>query len=936
MAEANAEEKTGRNPGRLRHKHRACNVPHSDGAWVTVSTINTQMAAFRWLVHPEEDRHLSPQQLAAKEKVNDLMRFVSKRGGKVTLLSDVSAHGCTPPTQWSCTWGPFRVFGTTKVAVVVHKSLLISPDGTRVVQPPRKRFGPRLLAVYAAGVWWTAAYQPPYLATAARLEEIEKLRLAREKLLCAVGTSNIVLGGDWNAALGQENRTQEMVDDGAVGTAELLQGAAAETGKEAMEFAQVNGLAIPDTFKQVHARGTWWRARSSRWHELDYFYVSRRMHFGRVTTVTPTFRTDHRMKTMFVVVGRTHAQRRAEAEARRQRAQTKLPFLALRRDHQVRAAYAWETDRQLQHEGPRPPSDDVDKSWERLENTIGAAARTAIPHGRERLSREYPPWVDAQDLEAHRREREQLLEARNASEDAGFRRECNRNVRALGREYKRRDEARFAEYVENLAAKSADEWRRCPRTDYKRLRDTGVLYRHVTTPQQQEQLPFTAEQAKQHFSALMLRPGVVPDGFTEMLDRHVPQLPRSTEQWWGIPSEAEIAEVVKSMNDCTTGHDTAHKLHVLNLGEIAWGEFVDLIQEIFRQKKLPGKTQLVKMIALFKGKGLDPKQLTNYRAIALICLLSKIVESISQKRMTWHLESIGFWDEVAPQRGFRPDCSTCDLVVVLNMLADMARTEQRYDLAEELVFVLIDFKKAFPSVVRECVYQILGRTGMPEEDISALRTVHESAQFCMHLGDEESERWGSTRGFTEGGCSSPSLYNVLSAPMYKEMASRMHGVKYIRAQELVTRLLSVSDHDPQQADEIVKELIALLFADDATFPTQYKHAEETEEAAAEVARVFGQEMHPDKTERLLIRSQHTVDGDYEGPQPRGQSGPLLPVGYQSSARIVGCDITDRHSAEGQFRRHMTKAQKRPGPCGGRSFSGCENTTASRSRHVGPC
>ena len=84
------------------------------------------------------------------------------------------------------------------------------------------------------------------------------------------------------------------------------------------------------------------------------------------------------------------------------------------------------------------------------------------------------------------------------------------------------------------------------------------------------------------------------------------------------------------------------------------------------------------------------------------------------------------------------------------------------DIMDELVLVMVDFKKAFPSVVRECVYMILERVGVPEADLELLKHLHETCEFFITLDGLESERWLSTRGFKEGGASSPTLFNVLS------------------------------------------------------------------------------------------------------------------------------------------------------------------------------
>ena len=162
----------------------------------------------------------------------------------------------------------------------------------------------------------------------------------------------------------------------------------------------------------------------------------------------------------------------------------------------------------------------------------------------------------------------------------------------------------------------------------------------------------------------------------------------------------------------------------------------------------------------------------------------------------------------------------------------------------------------------------------------------------------------STRGFKEGGASSPSLFNVLSEVMFRELGRRVSGVKLAAVQEVLVGLKACKTEDLDMGVAL-RKLIALLFADDSTLPTQFRDMEATEKEMGKVAKMVGQEIHPDKTERLLIRGKW---GHEEVHGPPTKCGAVELPGFQPIAKIVGGDITAEHSYEGGFRRHMKKTR----------------------------
>lgn len=902
---------------RNHHPNRVCNKPVPDGAWCAVATLNVQGANFRWLRNENRDdgNFVVASEAERQSKVRELMGMLERRKIRVAMLTEVSSTGLGPG-KYKKRWGPYRIFGSARVALVIHKVLLLAADGKTELQPKHLTFGPRLSAIWLRGMWFASAWQPESAATPAKKLELSNYLVAREKLITKVGNARVVVGGDHNAHIGEFEGIKEVRENACVGLAPLL-GRCSEAGRAVLEWADANSLWVPDTHRHIRQRGTFRVNRGAReWKELDYFLASTKVQVARMRSVHPGINTDHKMKMMWIRLGLTTAQQRHLSWKRAQRVQTtgvKLPVAGLRdRDPATQQAYMKETDIRVTQShiaaggvGRIENEEELEARWDFFEEAISAGARTAVPEQAERRMKALPPWVDVAEVKKFQKAKRKLLADRMLAGSAAERTRHNRELRHLSDEHKRKDRADFRLYMERLVQETGQEYRQCPRKDYQRLKESGVIYTYVQSPEVREESGFQIDEVKDHFSKLMMRPGDLPEGFKEVMERNVEERPVSTSDLWGVPSEEEIAKTVQKSADCATGVDGIHKVHVMGLGDIGWGEWCELVQGCFRCRKVPVKTQIIKMVALYKGKNLPKDKLTNYRAIALITLLSKTCESILKARVLHHLESIGYWREEAAQRGFREDCSTADVILLLTFVMDMARTMKKPAIMDELCLLMVDFKKAFPSVVRRCVYMILERVGVPEPDLDLLKHLHESCEFFITLDGEESERWMSTRGFKEGGASSPTLFNVLSEVMFRELARRLPGLELLEQDEILTKLRSIQPGDIDfDLGIIVRRIIAVLFADDSTLFTRMSGAKKAEDEVKTVAKLVGQEIHPDKTERVLVRGRWEREGIY-GPPTR--DGILEMAGFQPQAKIVGCDISGVHSAEVSFRRHFKKA-----------------------------
>ena len=139
-----------------------------------------------------------------------------------------------------------------------------------------------------------------------------------------------------------------------------------------------------------------------------------------------------------------------------------------------------------------------------------------------------------------------------------------------------------------------------------------------------------------------------------------------------------------------------------------------LILLIWQTEEITSDLQDADIVKIFK-KG-DKSECGNYRGISLLATVGKIIARILANCLVPHAE--GFLPE--SQCGFRPNRGTTDMIFTARQLQEKCR-EQR----QPLYMAFIDLTKAFDSVNRAALWQILGKFGCPEKFISIVRLLHD-------------------------------------------------------------------------------------------------------------------------------------------------------------------------------------------------------------------
>ena len=128
--------------------------------------------------------------------------------------------------------------------------------------------------------------------------------------------------------------------------------------------------------------------------------------------------------------------------------------------------------------------------------------------------------------------------------------------------------------------------------------------------------------------------------------------------------------------------------------------------------------------ALFK-KG-DPLECGNYRGISLVAHAGKVLLEIVATRLSHYCEREGILPE--EQSGFRPHRSTLDMLFVIQRLHEPARKR-----GTAVFTCFVDSTKAYDSVDRELLWDVLRRFGVPPKVLAVIRNFHDGMRARVRV-----------------------------------------------------------------------------------------------------------------------------------------------------------------------------------------------------------
>lgn len=179
-----------------------------------------------------------------------------------------------------------------------------------------------------------------------------------------------------------------------------------------------------------------------------------------------------------------------------------------------------------------------------------------------------------------------------------------------------------------------------------------------------------------------------------------------------------------------------------------------LFNQILRFQKIPSTWKEALICPVFK-KG-DPKEIENYRPIALTCLLRRLFEKCLAPRFNEAQYLLSDF-----QGGFRANRSTLDHLFLL---------EKLYSEKQNLINAFLDLKAAYDMVDRNILWSILDSNfNIPLNEIKLLRELFDYNHCSLVFNNKQSNPIPNRRGLLQGSSLSPTLFNFYINSLSKRL-----------------------------------------------------------------------------------------------------------------------------------------------------------------------
>ena len=550
---------------------------------------------------------------------------------------------------------------------------------------------------------------------------------------------------------------------------------------------------------------TWQHPRSRKWHVLDYVLIQRK-HLRKVrnTRVYPGIDcwSDHKFVGSDIDVAppprrrfkglQTMKRRKANVRALRGVEHIPQPDCVAtglgsaypnistdqykqkyQMDTRLRDAYTAKVAEEL---ASKPQSNDINEEWEHLKASLARAVKGTV--GYRRGGRDPDWWAESQGKLAPIIKQKAV--ARQAYEQAEMR--LQRGQGSEGEVDRLKASYRQANNKAKRAVEEAREawWTRMGNelTAAFERQDSHVLFSfwkklnlqpnssRGTGPirDQQGQLLTEAvhqrERWRQHFSSILNIQSTVEQSTIDS----VPQRP--VAEWLAEPPKADEVEwaVRKLAYNKTAGADEITAEMLKAGGQPLLNRLHYLASLCWAKEQVP-KEWVDPVVVPVPKKG-DRTVTDNWRGISLLSVAGKAFTKIMEKRLSDFAEKL----LAEAQAGFRRNRGCTDMIFVARLLFEKAREH-----GIELFACFFDLTKAYDTVNRNALWQLLLKYGIPVKFVNVLKALYTDMRATVEVGGERTEPFDVTNGLRQGCVISCVLFNLYFDQVVREALAGYKG-----------------------------------------------------------------------------------------------------------------------------------------------------------------
>ena len=230
----------------------------------------------------------------------------------------------------------------------------------------------------------------------------------------------------------------------------------------------------------------------------------------------------------------------------------------------------------------------------------------------------------------------------------------------------------------------------------------------------------------------------------------------------------------------------------------------------------------------------------------------KVLLKVVARRLTVYCEAKGLLPE--EQCGFRPNRSTTDMMFVVHRLQGIERKGR-----VSLFMCFIDLQKAYGTVDRTLLWQVLTRIGVPPQMIAVIQQFNDGMRACvLPNGSVWSDWFEVEQGLRKGCVLSLLLFNIFFAAVLTVVVQRFSEDPAILA-GLVHLKEPPTSMGPEPAMDYVRRAVwSMLHADDACIVSRSPQGlAKMMEVIVEVCQAFALIVSAKKTEPMCMPPPRT-------------------------------------------------------------------------------
>jgi hypothetical protein len=235
------------------------------------------------------------------------------------------------------------------------------------------------------------------------------------------------------------------------------------------------------------------------------------------------------------------------------------------------------------------------------------------------------------------------------------------------------------------------------------------------------------------------------------------------------PSKKEIRKaIMHCKNNHAPGPDNIPAEALKADVEASTQILCDLFGKIWEEEDVPGEWKGGHLVKIPKKGNLS--LCGNYRGIMLLSVPGKVLNGVILQRLKAAVDA----ELRDNQAGFRPNRSCADQIATLRIIL-----EQSQEFRSPLYAGFLDFEKAFDSLDREVLWQLMRHYAIPEKFINIIKNIYSGTQCRIIHEGQLTEAFNITTGVRQGCLLSPLLF-LLAVDWIMRQATynRQNGIQW--------------------------------------------------------------------------------------------------------------------------------------------------------------